>query len=194
MAKADSIPPFPSDIDRDAFGHWLSGLTDGEGSFMLAVINRNNQRKQPVARFQIKLRSDEFPILQMIQSYWECGAGVHGECRGNGHCPMRSFNTRRIIDLVKVVVPHFRRYPLRAKKARDFTIWAQGVALIASKICDSSGLFVLPHNQYLRRWDAHSMAKFTSLHDALKLQRKYQSPAVVPVPIKDQPGLFDSLP
>jgi hypothetical protein len=30
MVTRDPIEPFPADIDRDAFGHWLSGFTDGE--------------------------------------------------------------------------------------------------------------------------------------------------------------------
>src|SRR6185295_12914380 len=32
------IPPFPPEINRVAFGNWLSGLTDGEGCFFLGLV------------------------------------------------------------------------------------------------------------------------------------------------------------
>lgn len=195
MAKADSIAPFPADIDRDAFGHWLSGLTDGEGCFMLVCHLRKRRhsvaRMQPSARFQIQLRDDELPILRKIQSYFGCG-NIHTYVTKKGTHPIGSFESRSIVELIQVIVPHFLRYPLRAKKARDFAIWKEGVTLLASKICDSTFSVVTPRNtrRGRSRWDAGSVEQFKAFHDSLRLQRSYQSPVITTAPAREQPGLW----
>ena len=75
MLRPQVIDPFPEDIDRDGFGHWLAGFTDGEGCFCLPYT-RNRKRTDaytPSARFTINLRADDAVILYTIQSYWRKG-------------------------------------------------------------------------------------------------------------------------
>lgn len=72
MRKPNHIPAFPSDIDHDAFGHYLSGFTDGEGSFVLA-FRETGGLSYPLAYFGICLRVDDRAILELAQSYWQCG-------------------------------------------------------------------------------------------------------------------------
>lgn len=116
--------------DRAAFGHWLSGFTDGEGCFYLAV-RKHQSFPSPFAQFSIKLRADDRPIIEAIHSFWGCGL-VYDLPRA------RSGDTRRVVSycvhdiesLSSVVVPHFAAYPLRAKKSADFAIWSRAVALL----------------------------------------------------------------
>ena len=103
----------------EAFGHWLSGFVDGEGHFGLT-----KQKGRPYcAYFTIGLRADDGAILEQIQTFLECGK-IDRERRRHNY---RVFNTW---DLVSRVTRQFDRFPLRAKKARDFNTWKIAVILI----------------------------------------------------------------
>lgn len=173
MAKAkstDHIPPFPPDIDRDSFGHWLSGFTDGEGTFLIKVNPRPRDQGM-TTRFIISLRRDDRPILEAIQSYWQCG-----RLRDSPNYSNRSGNPLTLLDISSVehlhgvVVPHFRRYPLRAKKRHDFDIWEQAVNLIwdvtrRPRRRKPTGYGSLP------RWTESECDQFKALSAAIRQQR-----------------------
>lgn len=203
MAKANPIAPFPSDIDRDAFGYWLSGFTDGEGCFCLqdGKPRRPNDKSASLTpSISISLRRDDLPILQLIQSYWQCGGIVHygsyapkvGRPRlGN---PSSLYYIHAFSDLANIVVPHFERYPLFAKKKRDFAIWKQAVLLKAEVAARKyrglpSGKGCTP------KWTDAEVAFYRSLKAALEAGRRYNSkttstPDRPPRPNKPK-GLFD---
>src|SRR4051812_7934166 len=69
------IEPFPNHIDRNRFGDWLTGFTDGEGSFVLGFYKPSKRyvHYHAVAYFRIKLRNDDLEILKRIRSFWQCG-------------------------------------------------------------------------------------------------------------------------
>jgi hypothetical protein len=46
--------------------------------------------------------------------------------------PLRTIRITAVGDLVRVVIPHFERYPLKTKKKNDFRIWRQAVELLAA--------------------------------------------------------------
>src|SRR5215467_3440298 len=129
MAGKHSIPPvypaFPDDIDPDAFGHWLSGFTDGEGCFYAGCDGRYRR-----AFFTLALRLDDRPILELTRSFLACGSFHLREPRKPTHAPALIFAVRDIHSLWNKIVPHFERYPLRAKKANDFLIWKQAVIIL----------------------------------------------------------------
>jgi hypothetical protein len=135
MAKADSIPAFPADLDRDAFGHWLSGFTDGEATFNLyAVSNASDGRRESLrACFRIALRADDLPVINLIRSYWGCGTLIYlhnTRIKTPNAKPVYNLNVSKLADIVNVVVPHYDRFPLRSKKRNDFEIFKQGVAML----------------------------------------------------------------
>src|SRR5215468_2549053 len=114
-----SILPFPADIDRDAFGHWLSGFVDGEGCSLLKVgTERGGRQLTRQIGFVINLRLDDVGILRQIQSYWKCGRirqivrAVRTK-RNWDTKPTAMFTVADRKSLSGVVVPHFQRYPLR---------------------------------------------------------------------------------
>jgi hypothetical protein len=175
MATDHPIPPFPTDIDREAFGHWLSGFVDGEGCFLLAMYARraNPLRKTPMASLRILLRADDLPILQEIQSFFGCGhinTDRRLTCFATMKAPHegRSLTIGRAADLATRVVPHFERFTLRAKKARDFEVWKQGVLLVHRVVGNSRGSGV--------PWTDPLLEQFQSLCQRLKDGRRYESP------------------
>ena len=183
MAKADSIAPFPLDIDRDSFGHWLSGFADAEATFGLWMIKASDQRStRPTAKFTIALRQDDVRSLQTIQSYWQCGT-IHPECNlrptVKNAKPVAVLSVQKSEDLACIVIPHFEKYPLRTKKKDDFEIWKRGVRLkfMVSRRRSTgtaragvrggiTGMF--------SKWTISERDQFTLLADLIKKQRSYR--------------------
>jgi hypothetical protein len=189
MAKANPIPPFPADLDRDAFGHWLSGFTDGEACFWVGS-NRSASMVKAIGKpyrmawFTIKLRADDSDILRLIQSYFQCGrfvTNMENGCKVPNARPQVGFTVARVEDLHNVIVPHFDRYPLRAKKARDFQIWKRAVAILHSVKSDrirslgkdrTNGHF----KGTFAKWSPEQDAEFASLVTLLRETRKLTTP------------------
>lgn len=160
MADSHLITPFPAEINRYYFGTWLSGFTDGEGCFRLYL---NGATKTPAAKFAISLRRDESDILQLIHSYFLCGAVDLRDPKPPSK-PQAVFRVDKGIDLATIIVPHFEQFPLMAKKRLDFGLWAQAVRLIYSVSLRPIRL----------RWTEEDRNQFYDLQDTLHEQREYR--------------------
>jgi hypothetical protein len=110
----------------DAFGHWLAGFADGEGCFS---ILHHKGREAYHCQFIIGLRDDDTAILREVHA--RTGLGY---LRRREVCPSSVKNARaqtywvvhRKTDCL-ALVEIFDRYPLRAKKARDYAVWREAV-------------------------------------------------------------------
>lgn len=195
MAAGHSIDPFPSDIDRDAFGNWLSGLVDGEGCFVLGwnEPSRDRTTRVPLARFSIQLRADDYRILEAIKSFWGCGT-THLRTKVSQRSPAYAYIVSSKSSLHNILVPHFEKYPLRAKKQRDFVIWKRAVALCCRINSHPKRKRRGSLSGWDRSWTAEAIAEFDYYWRTLRQQRQYQSPTPPlnppPVPPKSLP-LFD---
>ncbi len=177
MAKIHSIKPFPTGIDRDYFGAWLSGFVDGEGSFGLCQFYHGKQRYFiSRADFFLGLRDDDAEVIRQIQSYWQCGSIHFSKQKTNvaGANPAVNFRVHRAVDLMKIIVPHFEKFPLMAKKSRDFEIWKLAVILQyeikqRKKQAPSSGRGTMP------KWSKEETALFGEYSQAIRDTRKYNS-------------------
>jgi hypothetical protein len=182
MATDSVIAPFPADIDRTAFGHWLSGLADGEGCFVLASrADKSHKLPTPLAVFTIKLRDDDSSILHLIRSYWQCGYCNRITWTSSdrpGTKPACAFRVTRVGDLLNTVVAHFDKHPLRSKKAADYFIWRQGVEFFHSiaqrKRRIITGGPLGRTRGTLPRWTDDEKTHYLGLVLALQKQRKYQ--------------------
>lgn len=163
------ITPFPADINRDYFGAWLSGFTDGEGCFRLDT-SKQGGRYIPKAAFQIGLRDDDSEVLYLIQSYFMCGLVMQSETKlGN---PQTRLLIRDVSSLWEKVVPHFNTFPLLAKKKNDFVIWREGVCLMHD-VTSTPFRNRIGSRGRLPRWNEQDLDKFYDLQDSLLLQRMY---------------------
>lgn len=115
----------------DDFGHWLAGFVDGEGCFLAFIERRPDDRPHLRTSFQITLRADDEPILQIIKKTLGIGRifklkASPGDISPN---PTVRYAVKRTGDAYHVLLPFFERYPLRAKKLEDFHIWKQIVVI-----------------------------------------------------------------
>jgi|ERR1700722_1924639 len=175
------IPKFPDNIDREAFGNYLSGLTDGEGHFGLHMsrVSPYTGNIFPTARFAMTLRADDGEIFSLIRSFWQCGDISRSDPVSkrmiNGK-PQLHYQVQRVGELAKIIIPHFDRFQLHAKKARDFLIWKEAVLL--SHAVSERPVMMRPgfgHGR-LAKWTANEKEFYSRLATALKNQRKYQEP------------------
>lgn len=121
------------------FGHWMAGFTDGEGCFYCRVTKprRGNPAPDIEPAFSIILRDDDRQILEEIiaKTGWKARLRTSGEMtnkQGIRSNPRVQLEVRRTIRCLAVVA-FFDRYPLRAKKRRDFETWRQIVLEMASR-------------------------------------------------------------
>lgn len=181
-----NIQPFPAEIDRDAFGHWLAGFSDGEACFgVYKIVSKNNRTGEPIylnghCTFVIRLRRDETPILLTIQSYFGCGKvyPVHqGKLQGKKK-PQAVFCATTPDELVPIIA-HFEKYPLRAKKRTDFDIWKQAVSIAITAIRRKRlprpklGISRRISPGFNSRWTDAEKDEFFRLHDLLRDNREY---------------------
>ncbi len=160
---ASETPDLPDD-----FGYYLSGLTDGEGSFRLSVRNKQ-QTIQNEASFTISFRDDDLPILVTIRNV--LGFGSLYFSHNGQRKPTARLDFSRHSDAIRLV--HiFDLYPLRAKKARDYAVWRE---------------FVLERSKPDR-----SQERLNQLADEIVKVREYQSPT--PELISEAKRLNDELP
>lgn len=182
VKEPEAIAPFPEYIDREAFGHWLSGFTDGEATFGMTAATLKSKGKSKdrfVAFFRIALRDDETATLRLVQSYLGCGTIYfcdNARSKIANAKPIAAFSVQRTGDLFGKIIPHFERFPLRAKKRHDFAIWRQGVELMA----EIQGRPAVPNygkGGLLPRWTDQDKERFLALALELTAQRRYDNAA-----------------
>ena len=103
------------------FGYWLAGFTDGEGHFRV----QKHERGSHMCAFQLKLRDDDLSVLERIKRF--VGAGTIHFIEGNGSSNRQAVYVVQDKEGCDRLVTLFRKYPLTAKKALDFEIWAEAV-------------------------------------------------------------------
>ncbi len=171
-SKGITIPPFPQHIDREAFSYWLSGFVAGEGCFLL---NPRKTDTSPIAVLEIGVREDERPILETIRSFF--GAGNIYQNRAARALPGKPHHHSsvhyRVSDcelLVSIIMPHFEKYHLLAKKQHDFDVWRKGVFLIHS-VSQRSWARSLSRPGGRFKWTETEIAEFGKLAELLKQTR-----------------------
>ncbi|MBO0712803.1 MAG: LAGLIDADG family homing endonuclease, partial [Acetobacteraceae bacterium] len=119
-----SVPS--ADLPDEAFGHYLAGLIDGEGSFCIYVRDGNCQ-----VSFRIFMRDDDLPILEEIRTRTGIGE-IRRQSDRSSHGVVRRPQAVWVVltrsDTAKLV-RILEAYPLRAKKRRDFEIWRRAVRI-----------------------------------------------------------------
>lgn len=135
---------------------WFAGFTDGEGSFN--IVRNSGGTCNP--RFKISLRIDDAAVLEGLEAafggFVSFLAASHASTR-----PAAQWVVSAKRDL-PALLAYFDRFPLRAKKARDYVIWRRAVRIY----CDRGG----------------AVPELVLLRDALAEIRRYDGPELVDRP------------
>lgn len=115
-------------------GNYIAGFVDGEGCFALTFrkdvqynISNNKPREYYYwgVQFAIVLRSDDIHILKLIKKELGCGSITFTSKNEQAR-----YSVQNAKDLTEKIIPFFKKYKLRAKKAVDFNLWVQAVKIL----------------------------------------------------------------
>lgn len=116
---------------------WLAGFADGEATFTLP---QNNSGRQIHPQFSITLRADDFEVLEALQAAF--GGTLHYDpCKNKSERwgwktqPQWRWRVGSKRDLPKLLM-YFDRFPLHAKKARDYVVWRRAAQIYC--VCGGS--------------------------------------------------------
>ena len=115
--------------------YYVAGFVDGEGCFCVSVSKHKTLKHRIEVRpqFEIELRGDDADILEKIRKMIGCGTIYTLDYERYKWAPHAKLKVSNIADLKQKVIPFFNRYPLQAKKARNFMIWSKIVEMVYEK-------------------------------------------------------------
>jgi hypothetical protein len=146
----------------DAFGHWFAGFADGEGSFDIHSVASGAAY---ICRFIIGLRSDDRAVLDEIAARTGLGsiyAVPPRESQWHSARAQVTWTVARKAEVLRLVAI-FDRYPLRAKKARDFATWR---------------LAVFAWQEVKARRPGYDWSRMAQLKQELEAGRRYETASV----------------
>lgn len=116
----------------DAFGNWLAGFIDGEGTFAIHRQNIDRRHDTYGCKLIVKLRDDDREILDEIVRQTSIGSVIWKKpgLSGRNSRAQVAWQVQSRSDC-RAAVSILDEYPLRAKKARDYAIWREAVLLTA---------------------------------------------------------------
>lgn len=103
-------------------GWYLSGYTDGEGSFCVSFSPRSKLRTKLEVRpsFSVSQNGDRSEVLNLFRHHLDCGT-----IRPDRSDKTFKFESRSLGDLIEKVIPFFKRFPIKSSKAHDFYLFDQ---------------------------------------------------------------------
>src|SRR5207248_1112870 len=121
MTNLRPVPYAGSRNDLVDFPSYISGYVDGEGCFTVSISPRRSMSVGWEVRPSISVsqNGDRSEVLLDIRRYFDCGT-----IRPDRSDRTLKWEVRSLPLLVDRVVPHFRRYPMRSGKQRDFELFA----------------------------------------------------------------------
>lgn len=108
---------------------YVTGFVDGEGCFLVSFSLRSKMKLGIEVRpsFSVSQHKRSQDIIFFLHQFFKCG-GVRFSKRDQNY----KFEVRNISDLMKIIIPHFKNYPLRTSKKEEFERFANICKLIYS--------------------------------------------------------------
>lgn len=120
------------------FSSYLTGFTDGEGSFSISFSKRAKFSLGIEVRpsFSISQNKRSLEILNKIHSFFKVGS-----IRYSRSDQTYKYEVRSLSDLSLKIIPHFQNFPLMTNKHKDFLLFVEVVKLIrANQHLNKQGL------------------------------------------------------
>jgi hypothetical protein len=122
------------DYQQGRLEAYLSGFTDGEGTFSVAVTRRPGLEfgYQLIPEFRVSQNRERVVVLETLRSVLGCGRIVPND-RHNPSDRTMVFIIRRKADLVGRLIPFFDRNPLLSPKRESYMLFRMIVFGLMSK-------------------------------------------------------------
>lgn len=111
---------------------YLTGFTDGEGCFAIVIAKHKTKKigMEVSLCFEIELRLDEKPILELFQKRLNCGRIIELRYDRYGWKPHVKYVVKKQRDIFYKIIPFFKQFPLQGKKRKDFLLFCQAAELV----------------------------------------------------------------
>ena len=121
--------------ERLKMASWISGFTDGEGSFVISVIKNSTTRfgKQIFPEFVITQGAKSLKALKAIKEFFGCGSIVLNKRYDNHNEHLYRYCVRSISELKETIIPFFDQFPLKTYKQNDFVLFKRVVEMMSKK-------------------------------------------------------------
>ncbi len=121
--------------ERSRIEGWIVGFTDGEGCFSIRMFRNKTTRFgwQVFPEFVITQGVKSLPALELFQSFFGCGKVFINKRYDNHHEHLYRYCVRSITDLKCIILPFFRKHPLRTAKQHNFVLFADIIEMLSKK-------------------------------------------------------------
>ena len=115
--------------------YWVTGFTDGEGSFSLKVSRSSSTRSgyNVTPEFKIELHNRDILLLRKIHTFF--GIGTINEYVDRNKA---SYSVQSAKDIAKKIIPHFDKYPLLTQKRADYLLFKEAINFLLTGKARSS--------------------------------------------------------
>lgn len=119
---------------------WVVGFVDGEGCFSIGFINQSDRstrkgyktRIQVFHEFAVTQGARSLHALQTLHRFFGVGSITCNRRSDNHTEHLYRYVVRKRSELLQVIIPFFRQYPLQTAKRDDFEKFAQCVEWMAA--------------------------------------------------------------
>ena len=103
-------------------GNYISGYVDGEGCFSVSFSKREKLRIgwEVKSSFAVGQNYDRREVLDLMMEYFNCGF-----MRRDYADKTLKYEIRSLRELLEKVIPHFKKFPLKSSKQKDFLLFAE---------------------------------------------------------------------
>ncbi len=117
---------------------WVIGFVDGEGCFSLGFVRQPHRARrkgyktgyQVAHEFAVTQGARSLACLHQLREFFSVGQVLANKRYDNHKEHLHRYVVRRRSELLEVVIPFFRRYPMQSSKQQDFEKFAQCVEWI----------------------------------------------------------------
>jgi len=113
---------------NNILNYYLSGFADGEGSFNVSLIKRDDYKYGWKVSLSFNISQKDDTVPKIFKKFLNCGTIRYHK---DGIC---YFETRKLEDLSKIIIPFFKKYSLLSKnKKKVFEIFCEIVEILEKK-------------------------------------------------------------
>lgn len=122
---------------------WITGFVDGEGCFSVGFVRQPDRKEtyrirrgyktgyQLFHEFSVTQGEKSIASLRILEEFFGVGYLVQNKRHDNHKEHLYRFSVRRREDLLHVIIPFFRKYPMKTSKQKDFEKFVQCLNLIS---------------------------------------------------------------